>query len=372
MSVPLSNINKIAGRTALDKLLKEETTEDVHPELAELDLLPGEAAQIAEVEIYDVGNAFDKVGLADTLMGPRGCATPPPIPTSVRPVPKFFTPQSSNKSAESDIFRSFLSAASSSPPSRPASIPSLHASLTSSILTSTLVSGTQCGPGSPCSSLRESLGELTLSVKKLNRWTDARADREHELYHRLGHHHSLRCSEPPHHLHHHCPPSLSGILPVDECARVAGEAGEDCRRDASKTRAVRKKGKDAAMRERRLQVAESPRRLKPWVRASHTANLPSSSSDEDTLVTEATSRHAKKKTSNRVRVQPLKRFHHHPLASLPAYNAVPPPLSYYSLPELPASDQDVTKDFPEEKPKTSIKAEAKQEPRSESKGKQEE
>ena len=40
--------------------------------------------------------------------------------------------------------------------------------------------------------------------------------------------------------------------------------------------------------------------------------------------------------------------------------------------ELPASDQDVTKDFPEEKPKTSIKAEAKQEPRSESKGKQEE
>ena len=126
------------------------------------------------------------------------------------------------------------------------------------------------------------------------------------------------------------------------------------------------------MRERRLQVADAPRRLKPWVRASHTANLPSSSSDEDTLVTGASSRHAKKKTSSRVRVQPPRRFHHHPLAPLPAYNAVPPPLSYYSLPELPASDQDETKDFPEEQSKTSIKAEAKQEPGSASKKEQEE
>ena len=45
--------------------------------------------------------------------------------------------------------------------------------------------------------------------------------------------------------------------------------------------AARKKGKDAAMSERRLQVAKFPKKLKPWERATSTAILPSSSSEEE-------------------------------------------------------------------------------------------
>ena len=94
----------LAEKTALERLLKEEGTDSVHPR--ELDMLTR-----AELKVYDVKKLFDKIpfNAAEEIKMERGCMTPPPASLAERPKPVFFSPQLSDVSSNSDIFRSRFS-----------------------------------------------------------------------------------------------------------------------------------------------------------------------------------------------------------------------------------------------------------------------
>ena len=348
-----------AEKTALERLLKEEGTDSVHPR--ELDMLTG-----AELKVYDVKRLFDKVpfNAVDEIKMERGCMTPPPASLAGRPKPVFYSPQLSDVSSNSDMFRSSFSSVGRTPPAAKSSARALQ-------LTSTLVEMPACAdPGSPCSQLKDTLSELKISVGDLHRWTEARAEREHEIFHRLGHLHTSLCQGAQQHHHHVCPQSLSGVLP-SACQptqpdtqlpayRLMEKEEEEERqswvnaraRQAAKV-ARKRKNKASQEKDRRLEVADKPRKLKPWERAALTANLPSSSSGEDEPeeYQPGVERLHGKKTSSRSRtgganaaaldIKPR-------ILPLPSDNLFS--FNYLDhLPRLPSQDDDENQGFSEEK-----------------------
>ena len=364
-----------AANPALDKLLAEEQTDAIHPR--ELDMLTG-----AEVGIYPVNKLFDKTSLYDGLeLSQEGLRSRTPSPRRLvrMPAPTFYSPQL-NRTSRSDMFQSLISTG----PQSPGLAASLHtANFTSSVLTSTLVSETKCtAPGSPCAQLQDSLKEMRISVENLTKWTDGAAERQHELYHRLGRHLETAATCPGHH-HHHCPPSYSGLLPgavpnfhcegVANMEMMGGKYKKDKSRDEEAEweqmrrdeNLIRKKGRDAEMRERRLKKAMFPKKLKPWESAARTAHLPSSSEDEISQAEPGLPRR-QKRLSSRYNLDKVQQHLHLPVYNPytplpfpdgPDYTAVPwvydAPASsnlHADLPLLPASDAEAAQDFNEEKP----------------------
>ena len=150
--------------------------------------------------------------------------------------------------------------------------------------------------------LKESVDKLRIAMEKLGRWGSYGSDRKHQAFHGAA---TTHChTHTHHHLAEHCPPHLSGILPVymddrlglgygNKTPNLTGEDGAMAGllggaqatfsfSPMVNTRGRKPKGKDGALKEARLRVAMSPHssKLKPWVRAAGN-RLPTSSDDEE-------------------------------------------------------------------------------------------
>ena len=158
------------------------------------------------------------------------------------------------------------------------------------------------GPGS-CE-LKEAVDKLRIAMERLGRWGSYGADRKHEAFHGAA---TTHChTHTHHHLAEHCPPHLSGLLPVfsddrlglgyghktpnltgeeGATAGLLGGAGAQFSFSPLATkfpRSKKPKGKDGALKESRMRVAMSPHntKLKPWVRVAN-YRIPTSSDEEE-------------------------------------------------------------------------------------------